>query len=375
MVAALLKAESVQISRHEVPVDIKDYSFKNDFVKKNGLDVMVIRTQEKISDEILYKVKKIMNDVYSLSVPMKEVDMKNDVLAFFNKKKEFLSNLKIRYSSKSFAGSGTIPSIYADLDAITRTSDTATIFNEIITRKNNLEDNADILEQLESFYKDGSSQKKVFDEAVEICKWYDDNNTIFADLGAIADTITAMNTIIRMPVPFSKMTELGNLVFQANGIKDQILQEKFDNAIRSINNDKAEIKKEVNAALTADISDTQKAKIQDKYDEIDRTYNSWNNTISKKTTNLDSYVLSSQNTVKSFKKFVASVLAEKPVNPADPTNLVTPTVVRRKTLRVIDCVPVAKKRIKSKDDIPSVLEYIKAELEKALISNDEIDLD
>lgn len=376
MVAALLKAEAVQISRHEVPVDIKDYSFKNDFVKKNGLDVMVIRTQEKISDEILHKVKRIMNDVYSLSVPMKEVDMKNDVLAFFNKKKEFLSNLKIKYSGKSFAGSGSIPAIYTDIDAITRTSDTATIFNEIITRKDNLEDNADILEQLESFYKEGSSQKKVFEEAAEICRWYDDNNTIFADLGAIADTIAAMSAILQMPVPFGKMTELGNLVFQANGIKDQILQEKYDNAIRSINGDKAEIKKELDAALTADISDAQKAKIQDKYDEIERTYNSWNNTITKKTTNLDSYVLSSQTAVKNFKKFVSSVLAEKPVDPVNPVNPVDPPKpVRRKTVRVIDCVPVAKKKIKSKDEIPAVLEYIKAELEKALNSNDEIDLD
>lgn len=372
MVATLLRAEVVQISRHEVPVDIKEYSFKNDFVRKNGLDVMVIRTQEKISDEILYKVKKIMNDIYALSIPMKEVDMKNDVLAFFNKKKEFLSNLKIKYSGKSFAGSGSIPTIYADIDAITRTSDTATIFNEIITRKDNLEENADILEQLESFYKEGSSQKKVFDEATEICRWYDDNNTIFADLGAIADTIAAMNTILQMPVPFSKMTELGNLVFQANDIKDQILQEKYDNAIRSINNDKAEIKKELDAANTTDISDVQKAKIQDKYDEIEKTYNSWNNTISKKTTNLDSYVLSSQNTVKNFKKFVGTVLAEKTENTVDSVDYHKP--IRRKTVRVIDCVPTAKKKIKSNEDIKAVLDYIKAELENALNSNDEIDL-
>lgn len=374
MLACLLKAEAIQITRHEVPVDIKDYSFKNDFVKKNGLDVMVVRVQEKIADDVLYKVKKIMNDVYSLQLSMKESEMKDDVICFFNKKKDFLSNLKIKYSGKQFAGSGAIPSIYADIEAITRANDASTIFNEIIKRKDSLEDNSDILEQLESFYKEGSNQKKVFDDAAEICRWHDQNNTIFGGLDAISDTINQMNQILQMSVPFPKMAELGNLVFQANDIKDKILTEKFDNAIRSISADKADIKKEMDASLTADISETQKAKIRDKYDEIGHTYNSWDGTLSKKTENLDSYVLSSQNTVRSFKKFVASVLAERQVistdNPADPSK-----PVRKKSMRVIDCVPTAKKKIKTKADIQDVLDYIKDELEKALNSNDEIDLD
>lgn len=375
MVACMLKAEVVQISRHEVPVEIKDYNFRNDFVKKNGLDTMVIRNQEKVDDAILYQVKKIMNDIYSLSVSMKEVDMKNDVLAFFNAKKTFLSNLKIKYSGKQFAGSGCIPAIYADIDAITKTSDSATVFNEIISRKDSLEDNAEILEQLEAFYKEGSSQQKVYNDALQIVAWYDDNNSLFGGLEDLSDVIAQMNDILTMPVPFAKMAELGNLVFKANSVKDAILENKYQNAIRSINNDKADIKKELDAAIGSDISDKKKQKIQDKFDEIEHTYNSWSSSLSKKTPNLDSYVLSSQSTVKSFKKFIQTVLAESddPTNPVDPVN--PPKPVRRKSVRVIDCVPTAKKKIKTQEDIDSVVAYIKAELEKALNNNDELDLD
>ena len=371
MIAALLRAEVVQISRHEVPVNIKEYAFKTDFVKKNGLDTMVIRTQEKIDDAILYQVKTIMNNIYSVSVPMKEVDMKNEVLDFFNAKKTFLSNLKIKYSGKKFAGSGCIPAIYTDLEAITKTNDTATIFHEIISRKESLEDNAEILEQLEAFYKDGSSQQKVYNDALEIVRWYDDNNSLFGGLEDLAPVISEMTAILEMPVPFSKMSQLNNLVFKANDVKDQILEAKFQRALRSINADKEEIKKELEAALSADISDKKKARIQDKYDEIERVYVSWNNTISKKTANLDSYVLSSQNTVRDYRKFIQKVLAEVEEGQDTP---VVPTV-RRKTVRVIECIPTAKKKIKTQDDIQSVIDYIKAELEKALNNNDEIDLD
>ena len=373
MVACLLKAEVVQISRHEVAVDLKDYSFKNDFIKKNGLDVMVIRVQEKIDDVVLYKVKNIMSQVYSVTVPMKEVDMKNDVLAFFGKKKEFLVNLRIKYSGKSFAGSGSVPAIYADIDAITRTSDTATIFNEIINRKDSLEDNADILEQLEAFYKEGSSQQKVFNEANEICKWYDANNSLLSSLDSMADVISQMSAIIGMPVPFGKMPELSKLVFKASQIKEQILEEKYQNAIRSINNDKAVIEKEFKA-LGSDVSAAKRQKIEDKFNDIEHTYDAWSASLNKKTPNIDSYVLTSQDQVGKFKKFVAQVLAE--VEHTSEGENVSPTPpVRRKSVRVIDCVPTVKKKVKTQEDIDAVLSYIKDELEKALANSDELDLD
>lgn len=229
------------------------------------------------------------------------------------------------------------------------------------------------MEQLEAFYKDGSSQQKVYNDALEIVKWFDENNSLFGGLEDLSPVIADMSQILEMPVPFAKMNQLNNLVFKANNVKDQILEEKFQRALRSINADKDEIKKELDAALSTDISDRKKAKIQDKYDEIEHVYASWNNTISKKTTNLDSYVLSSQNTVKEYRKFIQKILAEVEEGQCGDTP-VAPTV-RRKTVRVIECIPTAKKKIKTKDDIQSVIDYIKAELEKALNNNDEIDLD
>ena len=114
--------------------------------------------------------------------------------------------------------------IKGDLEAITKTNDTATIFHEIISRKESLEDNAEILEQLEAFYKDGSSQQKVYNDALEIVRWYDDNNSLFGGLEDLAPVISEMSAILEMPVPFSKMSQLNNLVFKANDVKDQILE-------------------------------------------------------------------------------------------------------------------------------------------------------
>lgn len=374
MIASLFKYEMVQILRHEVAVDIKDFAFKNDFVKKNGLDVMVIRIQEKIDDTVLYQVKKIMNDIYSVTLTMKEAEMKNDVLAFFNQKKEFLSNLKIQYQGKTFAGSNCIPSIFNDIAAIVATNDAANIFNEIISRKDSLEQNAETLEQLEAFYKTGSSQQKVYNEASEIVKWYDANNSLFGDLDDLAPVVADMSSILNMQVPFGKMSELANLVFKANNIKEQILDEKYQRALRSINANKAEIKTELDAALSSDIPESKKARIQDKFNDIEDTYNKWNSTLSKKTPNLDAYVLSSQTQVKEYKKFINSVLMEVEHSAEGEPEGVQIKPIRRKSVKVIDCIPTAKKKVKSAADIDSVVEYIKQELTNALNNNDELDL-
>ena len=380
MLAVLFKVEEIQIFIHGALADINDYSFKSDFVRKNGIDTMVVKKQEKVSDEVLYKVKNIMMSVYGQVYSQKESELKNDVLDFFNKKKKFLSDLKIKYGSKPFPGNKLIPNIISDIEAIVKSNDSNTIFNEIINRKDSLEDNVDYLEQLETFYKEGSSQQKVFQEAYGIVTWYDVNKTLFTDLDVISNTIDQMYTILKMDIPFNKMTELGNLVFEAKEIKDKIFQDKLDKTIKFINEDKEAIKKEYEAVMNSECSDKKKDIIKDKYENIEGIYSSWNNKLNINAPNLDSYVVSSQNALSEFKLFIQRELVkiETPTQPAssgskEPAS--EPKTLRTKNIKIINCVPVAKKTIKTKEDINSVIEYIKKELEKELDSNDEINLD
>ena len=70
------------------------------------------------------------------------------------------------------------------------------------------------------------------------------------------------------------------------------------------------------------------------------------------------------------------MLAEvEQVAPGNNTPTVTPVTVKTRTVRVIDCVPVAKKRIKTQSDIDSVVASIRQSLEDALKENDIITLD
>lgn len=368
MIAKLFNVNKLQILIHDSPVDKNNVTFRSDFSRKNNIDSMVVRVTKVIDDAILYAVKKIMNDVYSVTLQMNEQSMKGDILNFFKNKETFLKDLKTRYGSV-FPGSSLVPTIYNDIQAIVKTTDSETIFNEIISRRDSLENNVDYLEQLESFYNPASSQKKVYEEAKEIINWYALNNSLLNDLSKLENVISQMDTIIKMQNPFGKMQNLAKLVFDANEVKQQILQEKYDSAIKQLNLDFDIITKELNGVMGSDLSDTKKNKVSNSYDDIKVQYQSWLSSLNINTTNIDSYLVSSTYTLQRFKQLINKVISES----EGPTP-VNPPVIRKKNVKVIDIIPIAKKKVKSQEDIDNIIKLLKDSLEEELRNNDEIDL-
>lgn len=361
MIGLLWKRHKLQIVIHENEVDERNTAFKNDLVRKLNTDTMVVRPQEKIDEQILYQVKRIMNEIYSENLPLEEAKLKDGVVSFFQRKRDFLSGLRQRHGS-NFAGSAAAAEIYQDFDAILRSSDTLSIFQEIISRKDSLEDHAETLEQLEAFYKEGSNQQKNYREAQSICEWYNQNCSL-QDLSKMRDVVDQMTAIIGMDMPFKKMNELANLVFQASAAKEAILQEKLAEVKRRVESDRDTVSRELAEALKADLTDDQKSRLQDKADEIAAQYSGWIDALNSQTENMDSYVTASSGTVSGFRRFITSVINEGHDHE-----------VRTKHVRIIDCVPTVSKKVTSTEDIEKVLDAIRRKLTAELEDNDELDL-
>lgn len=362
MVALMWKRKELQISIHDNVIDENDSGVKNDLAHKNKIDTMVVRIQEKIDDEILFKVKQIMNNIYAENIPLDENQLKDRVRSFFKDKKKFIEDLKVKHGS-SYAGCKAATKIYKDFDAITKTSDPLTVFNEVIAREDSLKSNSDLLEQLEAFYKDGSSQQKNFEEAKKLSSWYQQNK-LLEDLSAMDDVISKIDAIVQMEMPFSKMTELANLVFQANEEKAKVIDAKYKNTIKRLEYDRDSIGKETAEAMKLELTDDQKSRIQAKSDEINSQYDQWFKTLTAQTPNLDSYITASSNTLRTFKAFIANIMSEGQSEEK-----------KSKRVRVIDCIPMAKKKISSSKDVDVVVDLIKEKLLLELENNDEIDLD
>ena len=361
MIARLWKYQALIISIHDHVVDETSTGFKNDLSRKNNVDTMVVRPKEVIDEKILYQVKRIMNDVYSENLTLDEAALKSGVITFFERKKQFLSDLKTKYGS-DYAGSKVAAELVQDFNAILKSNDTLTVFNEIIKRADSLEDKAETLEQLEGFYKEGSHQQKNYQDALDIISWYN-SNRMFEDLSRLDSVIEAMQAIIDMEMPFQKMYELANLVFKANELRDQILQDKYKGTVYRLEQDRDKIAHELHEASGPYLSEDQRSRIQNKADEITAQYDEWFSSLSKSTPNMDSYITASNSSVSGFRKFITSVLNEG-----------TDTPVRSKRVSIIECVPAASKKVTSVEDVEKVLDAIRTRLLEELKNNDEVDL-
>ena len=361
MTGYLWKNNLLQILIYDNVVDENNNSFKNDLSRKANIDTMVVRPKEIIDEAVLYSVKRIMNDTYSENLPLDEAALKSGVVTFFERKRQFLADLKTKYGS-DYAGAKVAAEIYQDFQAILRSGDTLTIFNEIIERRDSLYEKAETLEQLEGFYKDGSHQQKNYQDAVEIIDWYT-ANSLLEDLSRLQPVVDAMSAIVSMDMPFMKMNELADLVFKASEIKEKVIEEKFKGTVYRLNQDRDTIKLELHEATVPYLTSDQKDRLQEKADEIAAQYDSWLSSLSKSTPNMDSYITASGNSVSSFRRFVSQVLSEGGGKS-----------VRSKKISVIDCIPVANKKITSAEDVEKVLEAIKKRLLSELNDNDELTL-
>ena len=361
MIGVLWKHHKIQILIHDHEVNERNTSFKNDLIRKNNTDTMVIRLQEKIDEQVLYAVKRIMSDIYSENLSLEEAKLKEGVASFFSRKKEFLSGLKTKYGF-DYAGCSAAAEVYKDFEAILQASDTLSIFQEIVSRKDSLEDKAETLEQLEAFYKDGSNQQKNYQDAKDICNWYRLNCSL-QDLSGLADSVRQMNEIISLDMPFTRMNELANLVFQANAAKEKILDEKLDRIKKAVESDRDTVSHELSDALGADLTDDQKSRIQDKADEVLAQYDEWTGSLSRQTANMDSYVTASANNLSGFRCFISTIMSEG-----------NDHSVRAKRVRIIDYVPTVNKKVKTAADVDVVLNAIRERLLAELENNDEIDL-
>lgn len=361
MVGLLWKRHRIQIFIHDNEVDEHNRSFKNDLVRKNNVDTMVVRMQEKIDDQVLYQVKRILSDTYSEDLPLEESGLKDGVVSFFRRKRDFLSELKQRHGS-GYAGSAAAAEIYNDFDAILRAPDTLSVFQEVIARKDSLMDKAETLEQLETFYADGSNQQKNYQAGKKICEWYDQNRSL-QDLSKLDDIVRQMKEIISLDMPFARMNDLADLVMQASTIRESILEEKLSDTKRKLEADRDSVSRELAEALDMGLADAQEGSIKNKADEILSQYDSWLGSLASNVANLDSYVTASAKSLSEFRQFISSVMDEGAETPA-----------RTKSVRLIDYVPAASKKVSSPDDVDRVLDAIRKKLLEELEDHDEINL-
>jgi molybdopterin converting factor small subunit len=360
-IGVLWKHGLVSLDLHGKSLSISSSSDKYEFSKGNKTESLSVKLQEKIDDELLDQVKRAFKTIFNETIALNEGKLRKAILETITIKVEALKNIQIRFENKPHPGKEKIIDLHKDLSSIIKNDDSAYIFSQFITKKEILEENADILEEILSFYQIGSAQLKNYDDAIELCAWYDQNR-ILESLTSIDDVMDKITKILSNPLPFKQMVDLGQMVVKARNIKDGLRDKKVKSVKERLEKDINTIRHEHQEALSKVTEQFKINKLNETLDELESKYKNLISSI-EQASNLDQYITSSNSNVEGFKTLIASLIAKS--LPGKKT----------KNIRLSTLVPVANKKISSSQDVDKVIENIKKLLLVELKDNDELNLD
>lgn len=360
-IATLWKHGVVALELHGKSLSISSSSDKYEFAKGNKTDSLTVKLQEKIDEAVLDQVRRAIKTIFNENVALNEEKLRKSIIDIVTSKVEALKNIQIRFENKAYPGKDKIFELHRELSSIIKNDDAGYIFSQILAKKDNLEENTDMLEEILSFYQNGSAQLKNYNDAKDIFSWYVQNR-LLEDLSSVDDVMEQIAKILSNERPFSQMVVLGQLILKAKQIKDSLRDNKIKSVKERLDKDINSIRREHQEALPKLTDQDKIDKLNETLDELENKYSSLISSI-EEAKNLDQYITSSTSNVDGFKRLVASLLVKAEAGK------------KTKNIRLSSLVPIANKKITSPTDVEKVIQDIKKHLLEELKDTDEINID
>ena len=141
---------------------------------------------------------------------------------------------------------------------------------------------------------------------------------------------------------------------------------------KQLERDLSTIRKELRQAQEVISSDERKARLQATATELEAQYETWLNSLTVNTENMDAFITASANAVQNFRGLVAQVLNERDDDTTDDGG--NDTIVRSRQVSIANLVSVANRRVSSAEDVDKVVAEIRSRLLAELKDGDELNL-
>ena len=206
---------------------------------------------------------------------------------------------------------------------------------------------------------------KTWNAANDIYNYYRENQLFIPELEHMSDLIGEITDILGMDEPFNSIAKLGTLVQQANEIKNGLLGKKVEVAKKTINDSLELITKEYSEAMNKTYSKEETKELIETLYQSEKTL--YSNLLGMLDTfdKISSSEMKAVQEVNTFRTELTKIIAKD--------GGVAPT--KKVNVKASNLIPVANRKITSKDDIDHLVENIKTHLESLLKDNEEVDID
>lgn len=369
MIAGLLKHVFLRIKEHGEVLKVTSSNFIYDYIRGNKEQNFIIEPIEKIDESLLIKVRMIIRNAFGRTIELNENILRKELLDFFKNKYNELNEINNYFKSYGkYPGKAQIAKMLDVYKSIIQSDDTQIIFDKIIKNEEELMDFGEIMDSILSFYKQGGSQNKIWDDAIKITDYYQNNCIYIPELKRLSDIVSKMINILNEELPFSHIQDLGQYVSSANKIKTEIIdarklksKEELDKYYGYIENELEESNK-----ISFKQVDT-KLKIKERYnvsiDLIKRLEEDLN--CDEKIDNVSSRA---KQEYEDFRDDLKKIISNDNSNDSNTSK----KVVRIKSTELI---PVANKKITKDTNLDDLMNGIRKKLQQLLDNNDEVDID
>ena len=239
LVARLFKKGELAFAVNGENVTIHSHSADDIFnfiTKKGYMEKLMIECKERIPDSDKKKVRTLLKEVFNTTDNSEDEDvlMSAFIQACENKLDKF-TDYKINYGQNhhKYPGYQTIEGFSLLLSDIKKIKSSKTFYSTVIDKTNTLLDFAEDIEAVETFFKEGSNQKNIFDDAKLRVKIFEDNKTYITDENT-QEIARQISKIVNNNKPYAQIRLLPKLNDDFDSSYTEILDGHTETALKEV---------------------------------------------------------------------------------------------------------------------------------------------
>ena len=240
-IASLVITQKVSIKYGGSIIQPSDRRMPDYLRKRTEIDKVVVTKRQVIDAGLLKKSRDFLREYFNImDLPNDEDGLIAFIIEKFSDKKDSCVNLlNTEYVIAKYPGRAVVEeAIKLCDDLLSQKKDNIALLNRMVVCQDDFLDNSEDMADVTAFFK---NQRNIFDNALAMLRKMDDEKEY---LQAEADAIKAINqiqSIVNMPSPYNKISELPNLMQDVTKIYNGLLELKKQEVLADIQSAMAEL--------------------------------------------------------------------------------------------------------------------------------------
>ena len=241
--AKLIEEQRATLSYHGARIAASDQRMPGLLRKQSEVDKVAINKRQAMPTAITSKSRALLRELDgSASAPQDEDGLVAAVKGCLEERADKYSEMlseKYRGGSKYPGRDQVERAVMLAKAVLSQQADPEAMLRKFNSCEDDLLDNAEDLESVESFFK--TSQKDFFDEAVALSDKMRDERAYVEGDADVLDALAEIRQIVGAPSPFNEIYKLPGLCKTVEGIYGKLVSDKRDDTLRSLQTAKGEI--------------------------------------------------------------------------------------------------------------------------------------